>query len=487
MKRLLAFILCGVVATLTVSIVAQEDQQTFEIATADMQASNGVVHSIDTVLMPPGFNMTSQDANAQDANAQDNATASEEVPSKLPQFVQPGGDLDQLAGGNLDAILDDPEAYYDQRVFFEAGLGELFQATGIDALDLIQDDGLSEDAILAIDPVGNLNLPQFAYVDANAFIVGTVRLFIEADIEDEFGIDLDDVFFADYDQEPVIVIEDIALEVDDAQAFVDGTAPGLAVPDSLPELVTDNSDLDKAAEDNFQVIMDRLGLYLGREVFFEANIDTFFEDLGADVIELGDGDLLAIDTTGNLGLMQIAEGDADVFIIGTLRLLELNTIEEEFDIDLEGEFFQDYDGQPVLIISAIAQETDEPSDDITVDEEPTAEMDADQSEQTVVDVIASSPDHTILAQAIETAGLTDALSDPEATYTVFAPTDAAFETLLNEMDMTFDDLLSDEDALTSILQYHVVGGDMLLASDLQANAQELNTLSGDVLRFDLSS
>lgn len=114
------------------------------------------------------------------------------------------------------------------------------------------------------------------------------------------------------------------------------------------------------------------------------------------------------------------------------------------------------------------------------------ETDADQSEPTVVDVIANSPEHTVLTQAIETAGLTEALSDPEATYTIFAPTDSAFEALLSNLDMTTDELLGDEDALNSILQYHVVQGDMLSASDLQANAQELNTLSGDVLRFDLS-
>lgn len=298
MKRLLSLITCGIIAVFALSIAAQEEQQNFEITSADMQASNGVVHSIDTVLMPPEFNPTSQDANTSDID-----TASDTLPGELPQFVQPGGDLDQLAAGNLDAILDDPEAYYDQRVFFEAGLGELFDVRGIDALDLIQDDGLSEDTILAIDPVGNLDLRQLAYADANAFIIGTVRLFIEADIEDEFGTDLDDIFFADYDQEPVIVIEDIALELGDAQVFVDGTAPGLNVPESLPELVTDNSDLDNAAEGNFDAIMDRIGLYLGSEVFFEANIDAFLADLGADVIELGDGDLLAIDPTGNLSLM----------------------------------------------------------------------------------------------------------------------------------------------------------------------------------------
>jgi transforming growth factor-beta-induced protein len=43
-------------------------------------------------------------------------------------------------------------------------------------------------------------------------------------------------------------------------------------------------------------------------------------------------------------------------------------------------------------------------------------------------------------------------------YTVFAPTDAAFASLLGELGLTSDQLLSDQDLVTDVLLYHVVRG-----------------------------
>ena len=47
---------------------------------------------------------------------------------------------------------------------------------------------------------------------------------------------------------------------------------------------------------------------------------------------------------------------------------------------------------------------------------------------TVVDIIVGSEDHNTLETAVITAGLVDALSG-EGPFTVFAPTDAAFDAL----------------------------------------------------------
>ena len=47
------------------------------------------------------------------------------------------------------------------------------------------------------------------------------------------------------------------------------------------------------------------------------------------------------------------------------------------------------------------------------------------SQNTVVDIIVDSPDHTVLETAVATAGLVETLSG-EGPFTVFAPTDAAF-------------------------------------------------------------
>jgi hypothetical protein len=90
----------------------------------------------------------------------------------------------------------------------------------------------------------------------------------------------------------------------------------------------------------------------------------------------------------------------------------------------------------------------------------------------VVDIIVNSPDHTTLEAAVIAAGLADDLSGP-GPFTVFAPTDAAFNALPAG---TVAALLNDIPALTNILTYHVVGAEAF-SSDL-TDGQMIMTLQG---------
>ncbi|MGL4609442.1 MAG: fasciclin domain-containing protein [Trueperaceae bacterium] len=85
---------------------------------------------------------------------------------------------------------------------------------------------------------------------------------------------------------------------------------------------------------------------------------------------------------------------------------------------------------------------------------------------TVVDIAVGSPDHTTLVAAVTQAELVEALSG-EGPFTVFAPTDAAFEAAIADMGITAEDLLANPD-LAGILQYHVVSGKLLAADVLAA-------------------
>ena len=71
----------------------------------------------------------------------------------------------------------------------------------------------------------------------------------------------------------------------------------------------------------------------------------------------------------------------------------------------------------------------------------------------LVDVAVAADDFNTLVAAVQAAGLEGTLRDAE--FTVFAPTDAAFETLLADLDMSADELLESTDLLTAVLQYHV--------------------------------
>lgn len=100
------------------------------------------------------------------------------------------------------------------------------------------------------------------------------------------------------------------------------------------------------------------------------------------------------------------------------------------------------------------------------------------------------PNFSILFDAIlkvDTDGsLATALSDRDTPFiTVFAPTNAAFQALLdsNPAWNSLDDI--DEDLLRGVLLYHLVPGARVLSGDL-INGQTVTTQAGETLEIDLS-
>jgi uncharacterized surface protein with fasciclin (FAS1) repeats len=92
---------------------------------------------------------------------------------------------------------------------------------------------------------------------------------------------------------------------------------------------------------------------------------------------------------------------------------------------------------------------------------------------TVMDVVIRSEDHTVLQIALDTANLSSTLQ-ADGTYTLFAPTDAAFAELPTE---TLNALLSEpEGQLTDILLYHVLDSEVL-STDL-SDGLTATTLNG---------
>lgn len=80
----------------------------------------------------------------------------------------------------------------------------------------------------------------------------------------------------------------------------------------------------------------------------------------------------------------------------------------------------------------------------------------------LVELGDSNPQLSTLMTLVRSVGLDEALSG-EGPFTLFAPTNDAFEALSPSV---VDYLTANEDALTSVLLYHVVSG-ALLASDLK--------------------
>lgn len=99
----------------------------------------------------------------------------------------------------------------------------------------------------------------------------------------------------------------------------------------------------------------------------------------------------------------------------------------------------------------------------------------------IVDNAVNSKDHTTLVAAVQAAGLVETLKGT-GPFTVFAPTNAAFEKLPAG---TVDTLLLPEskDKLTGILTYHVVPG-AYRAADI-TDGLTLETVNGQTLTFTL--
>ncbi len=98
----------------------------------------------------------------------------------------------------------------------------------------------------------------------------------------------------------------------------------------------------------------------------------------------------------------------------------------------------------------------------------------DQSAKNVVQVAIGSKDHTTLVAAVKAADLVNALSNA-GPFTVFAPTNAAFEKLPAG---TVEGLLKPEkkDDLVDILQYHVSVG--VFKEDMLQDGQNIGQVNG---------
>jgi uncharacterized surface protein with fasciclin (FAS1) repeats len=102
----------------------------------------------------------------------------------------------------------------------------------------------------------------------------------------------------------------------------------------------------------------------------------------------------------------------------------------------------------------------------------------------IVDNAVNSADHTTLVAAVKAAGLVETLKS-KGPFTVFAPTNAAFDKLPAG---TFDTLVKPEnkETLTKILTYHVLAGKFdsnAIASRIKKGngTAKFTTVSGDTL------
>lgn len=103
------------------------------------------------------------------------------------------------------------------------------------------------------------------------------------------------------------------------------------------------------------------------------------------------------------------------------------------------------------------------------------------SEPDIVDIAAGDDQFSTLVAAVTAAGLVDTLKG-DGPFTVFAPTNAAFEALPAG---TVEDLLKPEnkDKLIAVLTYHVVAG-AVTSDQLAGQRMDVATVQGQTVHVD---
>lgn len=103
---------------------------------------------------------------------------------------------------------------------------------------------------------------------------------------------------------------------------------------------------------------------------------------------------------------------------------------------------------------------------------------------TVVEMARANPDFSLLVQALDAAGLAGTLGGT-GPFTVFAPTNAAFTALLQELGLTREALLANRPLLTQVLTYHVLSPQRVLQADIRPG-RAVTPLQGSFFKIDVA-
>ncbi len=221
------------------------------------------------------------------------------------------GVMDEDGVVTLSDVADNPEAYMGQTVMVT---GEVSEILGPQVFRMNEGNLLDiGDEILIVHTAEQA--PANLSEDVNIRVTGTVRSFVEAEVDRDF-FGFDDELYVEYENRVAIVADSVE-----------------------PIATVSNINEDPEA-------------YYGQEV---SVIGDVVELVSTNVFQLDDPALLGGDTVlVVLGEgMTVVEGET-VQVMGTVRQFNLTEVEGEMGFDLEDELFTDYEGSPAIVASSIA-------------------------------------------------------------------------------------------------------------------------------------
>ncbi|WP_319231272.1 fasciclin domain-containing protein [Draconibacterium orientale] len=402
------------------------------VTTADVMASNGVIHVIDKVLLPP--------------TVVDLATYSESFTSLVSAVVK--ADLAGALSGDGPFTVFAPTNDAFAALFAALGISGLDDVavedlTSILTYHVVGDNVMSTE--LSAGSVASISGEEFEVtIDGEVMINGTVKV-VATDIQGTNGVIhvIDAVLVPEMQKSNTIA--DIAVANSEFSILVEALMKADlvgAVADSEAELT-----VFAPTNDAFVALLSELGATSLDDVPVETLTDILlYHVIGSKAMstDLASGYFPTLSTFSDNNLSMYIEVGEGVTING-------NTMVTAADIEADNG-----------VIHVVDKVILPPS---------------------VVDIAIANENFSTLVSAVVKAGLVDALSG-EGPFTVFAPTNAAFDALFAELGIAGIDDLSAEQ-LTPILLYHVVSGNVL-STDL-ANGEVPTLKEGSSITVDLSS
>ncbi|RZO21013.1 MAG: adhesin [SAR92 clade bacterium] len=430
---------------------------TVTVTTVDVEADNGVIHVIDAVLMPPAEKGTPT------MNIVDTAVAAEDF----------GTLVTALQAAGLDATLADETQSFTVFAPTDAAFAMIDPVT----LDLLLADTEALSDVLLQHVVSGEVSSVTAYT-LNGLSAATAS---GAEIPVAINSELDTLTFGGatvtttdiYTTNGVIHVIDMVVVADVELPSPPASIVDVAVANgSFTTLVAalQATGLDTVLDDPDATFT----------VF--APTDAAFSLLGQETI---DALLADTETLSDILLYHVIQG-SEVLQDGALTVAQSD--DNKVEMANGAETALSLANNTLFINKSAVSLADVMADNgviHVVDQVITVPAAKGEPTQTIVDIAASNDDFSTLVTALTAADLVTTLSDTSATFTVFAPTNAAFDKI---DDATLDGLLADTDALTAILLKHVVNNSEIdSVSAFAANGADVPSIGGDSLSVSLQN
>lgn len=420
---------------------------TATVITADIQTDNGIIHVIDAVLLPPAEMMVPT------ANIVETAVANGNFTTLVAA----------LQATNLDMVLADASATFT--VF--APTDEAFALIGEQTINTLLDNTDVLSSILLQHVITGAAVNSITAYSLNGTMVETASM---AKIELKINAMTDMLMFGGAN----IVMKDIyttngVIHVIDAVVVGDIEVPAPAM--SLVDVASANGSFTTLVAALQATGLDATLANLDTDYTVFAPSDAAFAKLAAGTL-----DSLSNEQLTDILLYHVLPGK--VMADGAITLAQsADNMTETANGDKVSLSFVD---SLLLVNGAKVSTADVMADNgvIHVIDNvimPPAMMVTPT--QTIVEVALADPDNfSTLVSALTAADLVTTLSNEDATFTVFAPTNAAFSAVDSD---ALAALLADTEALTAVLLTHVVSDASLSSLDAYAaNGKMLTTASG---------